>query len=691
MLCAWLAVLFVFCGQAVAAGAFVAGKTCPDGCSKIPVDQAPPGNEVSVSESGWFRAIDGPEMGDAVIVAQKPRICPETGRPLPPAETEDGRTYEETVEREVPEERYEEEPVETEEESVEEAVPEETEEEDVPDEETIEADLPEEGDEREDGRTYDETVERELPEDEDDKGRRRRYKDKDDKRHRRSVTGEKMRRRSGTLAEPPAYEDVPEIHPKTRERDVGTKIDRIGEIIREREKEPDTAPPGKPPLSKPDEFVCCGMAGQEITYPITKDPLTPTGMQEAPRDPATGAFQVMLHDGAYFHNEHDIDVLSVGVSVNLYRHYKGDVATAQGGLMGHRWDFSWNKRIVPVGARQLAGGLWAETAGVDTAKLYYFNGHGRSDLYIEVHKHSGPRKVINFDTEFRAYVTTYRSPPGQFHEIQRYILLQGQHPFREHVNVEKTERIFYVLREKNGIRYIFNCRGQLIYILSRHHTRKQPLRMEFQYLGPINPLTCNPMLSTIIDTISRTYTVEPINIDRASFFTNINCRPISGTKPIPRIHRISGAEITVEYRYRNNNSEPVLVEVRRRMGKDLPVLQVTKYQYDDQNRLLRVFDPVQVAKGKHARPYIINTYDKAGRLVGQKLGNMTMSLSYGNRCVSPLSTRWTSTSLAFRSMLTALVLLSTLMSLTCAKKLGSRRTPIGVAMSCLRSSTRPEI
>ena len=119
-----------------------------------------------------------------------------------------------------------------------------------------------------------------------------------------------------------------------------------------------------------------------------------------------------------------------------------------------------------------------EDADEDTedARLTYYDGQGRGEIYVETH--SEERTVNNFDASFRAYVTTYRSPPGQFHEIERYVVLgdHEDHPFKDHPNVEPLEQIFYVLREKNGTRLVFNCRGQMIYIVSRNDSNSNRRR-----------------------------------------------------------------------------------------------------------------------------------------------------------------------------------------------------------------------
>lgn len=372
----------------------------------------------------------------------------------------------------------------------------------------------------------------------------------------------------------------------------------------------------------PEEF-CCGINGSVITYPITADWLEPPEELVAPRSPAVGAFQVMLHDGGYFQNERDMQVQSAAISINLYRHYNSDIKARSGGLIGHGWDFSYNKRIVSIGARQMGNGLWAEIAGADTPKLYFYNGHGRAELYKG--KHSEIRQNIqNFDTVFKAYVTTYESPGGQFHEIQRYIMMAGEHPFRDHINVEDTEQIFFVLREKNGTRYVFNCRGQLLYILSRHHTKDSPVRVELRYEGPISPLTHSTTLSAIIDTVDRTYTVKTVLIGQGTYLTNIKCQMVSGSLPIPRIKSISGQGIEIEYIYQGGDTDPTLVEMKRTMGD---VVQVTKYGYDPKKRLTTVTSPVESAAG--GQPYIVNEYDGEDRVVSQQMGEMRMRIAYG--------------------------------------------------------------
>jgi YD repeat-containing protein len=374
---------------------------------------------------------------------------------------------------------------------------------------------------------------------------------------------------------------------------------------------------------------CCELVGTVITYPITSDPMEVPQDPEAPRDPAVGAYQVLLHNGAFFTDEVDLSVSAPALPILWARHWRGKIDFKDGGLAGYGWDFTFNKRLVPIGALRRNDGLYEEQKG-GPSQLNYFDGLGHAEVMHSLH--SEERKVHNFDYKFDAYVTTYSAPRGYFHEMERYIVLgpHDTHPFHLHPNVEPNEQIFYVLREKNGTRYVFNCRGQLIYVLSRHDNNANPaqhVRIDLRYNGNLNPLTQNRMLSQIIDPVGREYKVETVNIHDGPISTNIDCQPVNTTVSIPRIKRISGSGLTVEYSYRGNDTEPVLEAVTI---KSPGVTQKREYAYDSGNRLTSIKDPNEAVKGDKGGAYITNHYDGNGQVVSQELGDIPFSIAYGS-------------------------------------------------------------
>ena len=324
--------------------------------------------------------------------------------------------------------------------------------------------------------------------------------------------------------------------------------------------------------------------GKRITYPITSDPMEIPQNPEAPRDPAIGAYQVLLHNGAFFTDEVDLSVPAPALPIHWARHWQGKLDFKDGGSIGYGWDFSFNKRIVPKGAVRRTDGLYEEKVG-GPSQLVYYDGLGHAEVMHSLH--SEQREVHNFDYKFEAYVTTYSAPRGFFHEVERYIVLgpHDTHPFHDHPNVERTEQIFYVLREKNGTRYVFNCRGQLIYVLSRHDNNANVaghVRIDLRYDGQISPLTQNRMLSEIIDPIGRHYKVETVDIHEGAVSTNVECQPVHVTVPIPRIKRISGVGLTAEYSYSGNDSVPVLEAATI---KSPQVTQRREYAFDSAHRI----------------------------------------------------------------------------------------------------------
>jgi YD repeat-containing protein len=360
------------------------------------------------------------------------------------------------------------------------------------------------------------------------------------------------------------------------------------------------------------------MKGREITYPIVTDPLQPPPQYEAARDPAVGAVQVLFPEATFFHNQLDLEIPALAFDIVWTRHFRGDVVYQDGGLNGHGWDFAYNKRIVPIAARKLANGLFLEMAGVEKAAFWYYNGQGRAERYEE--RDSDERDVLNFDSRFRARVTTYLSPPGQFHEFERYILLPGEpHPFAGHPNVEDSERIFTVMREKNGTRYVFNCRGQLIHILSRNDSKAVPVRVTLYYLGPINPLTQNRMLTLIEDATKRKYVVQSVAINQGTYGTNYECRPSRGVEKIHRIARIVGGGLVVQYHYRSD-SDPTLVAMTLTADAG-GAPRRWEYEYDGNSQMTGYRDPNNCARGGTGPPTLANAYS-GKRVTMQVLGGL---------------------------------------------------------------------
>ena len=406
-------------------------------------------------------------------------------------------------------------------------------------------------------------------------------------------------------------------------------------------------PPGSPPSAPPeteDEKPCCGMLGGVVFFPKIIDWQKPAEEQQARNDPARSAQGVLLHDGSFAHDQPGLHVKSVGFPLQIGHHYKSNLTeTVRGGIIGHKWDLGINKRLVAEGAGETADHLVFERLGTDTPRLIYHDGHGRADRYSGAS--SEIRTVRNFGHEFKALVTTYASPPGAFHEIQRYVLLPGfRHPFQKHVDVDESQRIFYVLREKNGLQYIFNCRGQLIHIIDRHQNR-----MELRHQGPLNPLTHNTVLSEVLDTAGRRYVFETINLpaDEAMIGTNIRCGAVTGKLPIPRFQSITeeatGRKIAFRYK---DGMYPVLVEVT--LNYDRALRHTYTYTGAEDYLLESITAPEQARSG--GDPYLTNTWDAASkRVTAQKWGNGTYRLAYtgGVRVTSAEITDPVGTKLAY--------------------------------------------
>jgi hypothetical protein len=156
--------------------------------------------------------------------------------------------------------------------------------------------------------------------------------------------------------------------------------------------QPPTYGPGEPPppygpdgpptiyrTEKKPEPPCCGITDKLITFPITSDPMEPPPKLEAARDPAVGGAQVFLHDGGFFTNALDVSIPKFFFNMQWTRHYRSDAKFKQGGLLGHGWDFFFNKRSA-AGSR-VQGWLAVRTYG---------RGHPEADL-LQRHR---PRRSL---------------------------------------------------------------------------------------------------------------------------------------------------------------------------------------------------------------------------------------------------------------------------------------------------------
>ena len=397
------------------------------------------------------------------------------------------------------------------------------------------------------------------------------------------------------------------------------------------EEQPPIASAPRPPTIYGEEIdgdnPCCGIVGNQIFYPVTRDPQEYKPVQFATNDRRTLGYNVMPHDGGFIETASDMVLPSVGIDGSVVRTYRSDVNYEAGGLIGDGWDFNWNKRIVPVFTRVTGTGLGVETVGADTA-LFFYDGTGHVDRYASTH--SEQRRVANFGAtyaaqkQFFAWVTTYQSPPHEFLEIERYIVYEAtDHPFKEHPDVkdELGESIFYVVRLKNGTQYIFNCRGQMIYVFDKHHNKT-----EFRYGGPMNPLTHSPVVSEMIDTANRRWSVKITTIGTAPISTNFECMFVSGVLPIPRVEEITdpaGRKLVVHYTFQGI---PTIDWVTQEFPNDIGLS--TDYSYEADNRLTDIVRPKEFSGQKRASVH--NDYDGGGRVVRQRHDAQTFSLAYNN-------------------------------------------------------------
>jgi len=368
-------------------------------------------------------------------------------------------------------------------------------------------------------------------------------------------------------------------HGKTRERDK-EKITSVSEGL------PPTATDDGPPTiygeELEDEELSCMLVGNTVFFPLTTAYLKREQVYEAYNEPAVGAAGVLLHDKSLLYQPFDMVVKSVGLNFMFTRSYRSASNTEGGGLIGQKWDFNFNKTIFPLGGVLIPQfNLKAET---QPGNVEYRNGTGRVDKLVA--KEAEIRPVSNFGKKFFAHVTTYKSVPGLFAELERYALTltvdPKNIPFSEHPNFEG--RMFYVLRYKNGYQEVFNCRGQIIYAMDRHGALDPTSNvMIFKYKTPLNPLTQNPMLYEVRDTARRKYSIEHKKISSGLVNTNYYGKVINRSFPTMRIKKIIDPEgRTTEFKYGEGEGGPFIKEkIDTRDGRKF----ITKYKYGNDNLL----------------------------------------------------------------------------------------------------------
>lgn len=400
---------------------------------------------------------------------------------------------------------------------------------------------------------------------------------------------------------------------------------------------PGVPPPAFPPEEdeEREEAGFCSVANGELQMPVTREYLEledPYEPDVSRHSPAIGGFNAQVANGRMIQTTSDLHVQALGPDFELQRTYAGHMQTQLGGSLAHRWQLSYDRRITITADLEEREGLKVEPLMAQT-QLSYANGFGRLDVYPQASKEL--HDVLNFGVvrPFKAHITTFESPPGAMHEIQRYAVVRAglesglvsapeNHPFKSHPNVDDIngESIFYVLRTPEHEQYVFNCRGQNIVIIDRFNHR-----VELTYSDEISPLTHNPMLAKIRDANQREYEFKiAFSEECAPYQTWYKGQQIAD--PCARVPMFSRVEDpwgrTVRYR---QNDESQLRRVVRQFGSEELV---SGYGYGSSgganHLLLRAFEP---ASGPLKPPYLSNLYTD-GRLTTQLLGGSRYQLSY---------------------------------------------------------------
>jgi YD repeat-containing protein len=346
-----------------------------------------------------------------------------------------------------------------------------------------------------------------------------------------------------------------------------------------------------------DRFRTCGVAAP---FPVRAD-----AEQESRLSPARSAGgSVLLHDMSFTTSATDLSVSSVTGAFQLGRTYRSSVEMESGGVMGG-WTFSWDERLVPTGVEQGPEDVCLELPSSQLPSLAYFDGTGRVDVFAPPETvdrvtfvaggqdqattyarwdHAAAQAVAK---PFTAEVANYQRPRGRFESFRAFTLVtvEGQSPsevhpwYREGASaVGPDDARFFELTSPDGIRRVFNCRGQLIRIVD---PRLQEI--ELVYDGGYNSLTRSPQLSKVVDFNGRQYNVAWAE---AGLSGQRHARVASVTDPFGR---------RVEYRYVTQPGRGVLLsDVTLRLpgeGEGPATVRTTRYRYDMAGRVVESTAP----------------------------------------------------------------------------------------------------
>lgn len=251
--------------------------------------------------------------------------------------------------------------------------------------------------------------------------------------------------------------------------------------------------------------------------------------QPARHAPATVGQDVDLSTRAIWQSEIDAILPSIDMALIVSRHYipprRPTVASPdpsynpldEGAELGPGWRLNLIQWLLPITPNTASSALEDPASGFNMA----LHADGRVDTfrYPASGPVAGPLSGDNriflydestgalFEKRIAASVVTYISPPGYQGTLRSYtIALDANggttaiHPYYDasRAEVAPDEQRFYVLTDFDGQMRVFNCKGQLIRIISpRRH------EMRFIYEGPRDRNTNLRVLSGVVDTNGR--------------------------------------------------------------------------------------------------------------------------------------------------------------------------------------------
>jgi|GEM_PF-4422930 len=270
--------------------------------------------------------------------------------------------------------------------------------------------------------------------------------------------------------------------------------------------------------------------GFRVCSPRHPGPVLDESDQPARHAPSFVGKNVDLGTKAYWATEVDIETPGIDIPFVVSRHYipprEPSVSSTdpsfnpreEGAELGPGWRLNLIQWLLPITSDTNPTAIEPSGRGFNMA----LHADGRVDTFryptsggVTTGPLSGDSRIYLYkagtgqfeEKRISARVVTYQSPRGYNGTLRGYTLTPPAgghagdiHPFYDpqRPEVGLNDERFFILTEYGGQKRVFNCKGQLIRIISApgHH-------MEFHYQGPVDRNTGLPVLSGVVDTNGR--------------------------------------------------------------------------------------------------------------------------------------------------------------------------------------------